>query len=83
LRVGDDVETVIIDGKTVMENRQIPGLDMDDLLKEFLIETNESLDVVDVELVRFEQEPNNAEILGNVFRLVHTIKGRKMDKCER
>ena len=48
---------------------------MDDLLKEFLIETNESLDVVDVELVRFEQEPNNAEILGNVFRLVHTIKG--------
>jgi two-component system, chemotaxis family, sensor kinase CheA len=48
---------------------------MDDLLKEFLVETNESLDVVDVELVRFEQEPNNAEILGNVFRLVHTIKG--------
>ena len=48
---------------------------MDDLLKEFLIETNESLDVVGVELVRFEQEPNNAEILGNVFRLVHTIKG--------
>ncbi len=34
-----------------------------------------SLDVVDVELVRFEQEPNNAKILGNVFRLVHTIKG--------
>src|SRR5476649_2097920 len=48
---------------------------MDDLLKEFLVETNESLDVVDVELVRFEQEPNNAKILGNVFRLVHTIKG--------
>ncbi len=34
-----------------------------------------SLDVVDVELVRFEQEPNNAKILDNVFRLVHTIKG--------
>ena len=48
---------------------------MDDLLREFLIETNESLDVVDVELVRFEQEPNNAEILANIFRLVHTIKG--------
>ena len=48
---------------------------MDDLLQDFLIETNESLDVVGVELVRFEQEPNNAEILGNVFRLVHTIKG--------
>ena len=48
---------------------------MDDLLREFLTETNESLDMVDVELVRFEQEPNNAEILGNIFRLVHTIKG--------
>ena len=48
---------------------------MDDLLREFLTETNESLDTVDVELVRFEQEPNNASILGNIFRLVHTIKG--------
>src|SRR5207302_7448858 len=41
----------------------------------FLTETNESLGVVDVELVRFEQEPNNANILANIFRLVHTIKG--------
>jgi two-component system, chemotaxis family, sensor kinase CheA len=48
---------------------------MDDLLHEFLTETSESLDVVDVELVRFEREPNNSEILGNIFRLVHTIKG--------
>jgi two-component system chemotaxis sensor kinase CheA len=48
---------------------------MDDLLREFVTETNESLDVVDNELVRFEQEPNNAKILGNIFRLVHTIKG--------
>jgi two-component system chemotaxis sensor kinase CheA len=48
---------------------------MDDLLREFLTETNESLDVVDVQLVRFEQEPNNAKILDNIFRLVHTIKG--------
>jgi two-component system, chemotaxis family, sensor kinase CheA len=48
---------------------------MDDLLREFLTETNESLDRVDAELVRFEQDPNNAKILGNIFRLVHTIKG--------
>jgi two-component system chemotaxis sensor kinase CheA len=48
---------------------------MDDLLREFLTETTESLDVVDVELVRFEQDPNNAKILDNIFRLVHTIKG--------
>src|SRR5712671_2902984 len=48
---------------------------MDDLLREFLTETGENLDLVDVELVRFEQDPNNAKILGNIFRLVHTIKG--------
>jgi two-component system chemotaxis sensor kinase CheA len=48
---------------------------MDDLLRDFVTETNESLDVVDVELVRFEQDPNNAKILDNIFRLVHTIKG--------
>ncbi len=48
---------------------------MDELLRDFLTETNESLDTVDVELVRFEREPNNAKILDNIFRLVHTIKG--------
>jgi len=51
------------------------ALGMDDLLQEFLTETNESLERVDAELVRFEQEPNNGQILGNIFRLVHTIKG--------
>ena len=48
---------------------------MDDLLGEFLTETAESLDVVDVELVKFEKDPNNSQILDNIFRLVHTIKG--------
>lgn len=48
---------------------------MDDLLREFLTETSESLDVADVELVKFETDPNNRDILNNIFRLVHTIKG--------
>ena len=48
---------------------------MDDLLSEFLTETAESLDVVDVELVKFESDPNNTEVLDKVFRLVHTVKG--------
>ena len=48
---------------------------MDDLLSEFLTETNENLSVLDVELVRLEQNPNNPELLSNIFRLVHTIKG--------
>ncbi|WP_332681517.1 hybrid sensor histidine kinase/response regulator [Bosea sp. (in: a-proteobacteria)] len=48
---------------------------MDELLQEFLSETGEHLDTVDRELVRFEQEPNNTDILRNIFRLVHTVKG--------
>ncbi|MEE9210022.1 MAG: hybrid sensor histidine kinase/response regulator [Kiloniellales bacterium] len=48
---------------------------MDDLLSEFLTETNEGLAVLDVELVKLEQNPNDAELLSNIFRLMHTIKG--------
>ena len=48
---------------------------MDDLLREFLTETGESLDTVDNQLVKFEQDPSDAKILDNIFRLVHTIKG--------
>ncbi len=48
---------------------------MDDLLSEFLTETSESLSILDLQLVKFEQDPSDSEILGNIFRLVHTIKG--------
>jgi two-component system chemotaxis sensor kinase CheA len=48
---------------------------MDDLLREFLTESNESLATLDVELVKLERNPNDPELLGNIFRLVHTIKG--------
>lgn len=48
---------------------------MDELLQEFLTETGENLDTVDRELVRFEQNPNDRDILRNIFRLVHTVKG--------
>ena len=48
---------------------------MDDLLSEFITETSESLTEVDMQLVEFEKNPNNKSILGNIFRLVHTVKG--------
>ena len=48
---------------------------MDDLLNEFLTETAESIAVIDVELVKLEQDPQDSGILQNIFRLVHTIKG--------
>ena len=48
---------------------------MDELLNEFLIETTENISELDGQLVRLEQNPNDPELLGNIFRLVHTIKG--------
>jgi two-component system chemotaxis sensor kinase CheA len=48
---------------------------VDDLISEFIAETSESLELLDSELVELEQNPNDEEILGNIFRLVHTIKG--------
>lgn len=48
---------------------------MDDLLQEFLTETTESMDTLDLELVKLEQNPNDPALLGNIFRLVHTVKG--------
>lgn len=53
----------------------IEGLRMDDLVAEFLSETVESLEIVDVELVKFEQDPSNVAGLDKVFRLLHTVKG--------
>ena len=48
---------------------------MDDLLRDFLTESGESLTVVDSELVKLESDPNNKDVLQKIFRLVHTIKG--------
>ncbi len=48
---------------------------MDDLIAEFLTETNESLAELDLALVKLERAPNDETTLGLIFRLVHTIKG--------
>jgi two-component system chemotaxis sensor kinase CheA len=48
---------------------------MDDLIADFLTETNESLSDLDVALVKLERTPDDQETLSLIFRLVHTIKG--------
>jgi two-component system chemotaxis sensor kinase CheA len=48
---------------------------VDDLLSDFLTETNESLAELDGALLTLERTPDDAETLGFIFRLVHTIKG--------
>lgn len=48
---------------------------MDDLIKEFLVESNENLDRLDSELVKLESDPSSQELLSSIFRTIHTIKG--------
>src|ERR1700704_2003676 len=48
---------------------------MDELIKEFLVESNENLDRLDNELVKLETDPSSQELLSSIFRTIHTIKG--------
>jgi two-component system, chemotaxis family, sensor kinase CheA len=47
----------------------------DDIVREFLVESNENLDLLDRELVFLEKEPQSRETLASVFRSIHTLKG--------
>ncbi len=48
---------------------------MDDLISEFITETAESLSLLDLELVKLEQNPDDPDLISSIFRLMHTIKG--------
>ncbi|HEX4577567.1 MAG TPA: chemotaxis protein CheA [Edaphobacter sp.] len=48
---------------------------MDDLTKEFIAESQEGLDRMERCLTELETRPDDAGLLGEIFRAVHTIKG--------
>jgi two-component system chemotaxis sensor kinase CheA len=48
---------------------------MDDILREFLVESSENLDQLDRDFVELEKDPKSRERLASVFRTIHTIKG--------
>ncbi|HVX63908.1 MAG TPA: Hpt domain-containing protein, partial [Pirellulales bacterium] len=48
---------------------------MDQIVKEFLVESYENLDQLDRDLVRLEEDPHDGERLASIFRTIHTIKG--------
>jgi two-component system chemotaxis sensor kinase CheA len=48
---------------------------MHEIVQEFLVETNENLDQLDQDLVALESDPHSRELLGSVFRTIHTVKG--------
>jgi two-component system chemotaxis sensor kinase CheA len=48
---------------------------MNDVIREFLLETHENLAQLDLDLVTLEKEPTESATLARVFRTLHTIKG--------
>jgi two-component system chemotaxis sensor kinase CheA len=48
---------------------------MDDLIKDFLVESYENLDRLDQDFVALETDPGGPDKMGSIFRTIHTIKG--------
>jgi len=47
----------------------------EELLGEFLTESNENLAVIEQQLMDLEASPEDAELLDSIFRTIHTVKG--------
>ena len=46
-----------------------------EIVTEFLIESNENLSRLDQEMVELEKRPDDAGLLASIFRTIHTVKG--------
>ena len=48
---------------------------MNDVIREFLLETHENLAQLDTDLVALEKDPTERQTLARVFRTLHSVKG--------
>lgn len=48
---------------------------LDTIAKEFVVESRENLDQLEIDLMALEGNPSSRETLASIFRTVHTIKG--------
>ena len=49
--------------------------ELDQVLRDFIVESQENLGRLDQEFVGLENNPDNKELLASIFRTIHTIKG--------
>ncbi len=49
--------------------------EMQEILSDFLAESSEMLEALDQHFVKLESEPTNAELLNEIFRCMHSMKG--------
>jgi len=58
-----------------MGNTEFELDEMQSIIDEFMIETSEIVDALDSNLVKLEREPDNLDLLYEIFRGAHTMKG--------
>ena len=49
--------------------------EMDEIVREFLVESYENLDQLEQDFVSLESDPGSKNLLSSIFRTIHTIKG--------
>jgi two-component system chemotaxis sensor kinase CheA len=49
--------------------------EMQEILNDFLTESNEMLEVLDQRFVTLESDPTNTDLLNEIFRAMHSMKG--------
>ena len=70
-----ETERSLCRGSRPQLGRRVKTMAMDELTREFLIESQEGLDRMERCLTELEERPQDASLIGEIFRAVHTIKG--------
>lgn len=58
-----------------VKNPTLIDPEMKEIVESFIIETKEILEKLDLDLIELEKKPDDKELLNQVFRSFHTIKG--------
>lgn len=49
--------------------------EMEEIIREFVIESSENLDILDQDLIALEKDPDSKNTVASIFRTLHTLKG--------
>jgi two-component system chemotaxis sensor kinase CheA len=71
----DAVRQKLSSGRGSQDRRSAGEIAMNEVIREFIIETHENLAQLDLDLVTLEKDPAERETLARVFRTLHTVKG--------
>ncbi len=74
MEAGNELKSEAVQKTESLEPEKISDEDME-ILADFISEANENLDSIEISLIELEHDPTDNEIINNIFRPFHTIKG--------